>query len=139
MEGAGDPDCRRAFPVDAGAGDRDLRAFFQAVIAARYENPALRRGTVRVLAATRSAVALLREADGQRALLVINAGRQAEAITVELPKPAWGRLHLLELPGWRAPSAAGADEFGPSAPARLSLTLPPQMGLVFVEEVSPPR
>ena len=139
MEGAGDPDCRRAFPVGPAAGDRELRAFVQAVIAARRDNLALRHGTVQVLAATRSAVALLREAEGQRAVVVINAGRQAEAISVELPRPVWGRLRALELPGWRAPSVAGPDGAGPSSPARLTLTLPAQVGLVFVEEVSPPR
>ena len=139
MEGAGDPDCRRAFPADPGAGDRDLRSFVQAVIAARHANVALRRGTVQVLAATRSAVAILREADGERALIVVNAGRQAEAISLDLPKPAWGRLRTLELPGWRAPSSAGSDDAVASAPARLSLTLPAQVALVFVEEVSRPR
>ena len=51
MEGGNDPDCRRAFPADPAAGDTELRSFVAATIAARTANPALRRGTVRVLAA----------------------------------------------------------------------------------------
>ena len=139
MEGAGDPDCRRSFPADPGAGDREVRAFVQALLAARRDNVALRRGTVHVLATTRSAVALLRQAEGRRALVIVNAGRRPETIAVELPRPAWGQLRALDLPGWRAPSSDEPLSTGPASPARLSLTLPPQMGLVLVEEVSPPR
>ncbi|HTC86453.1 MAG TPA: glycoside hydrolase family 13 protein [Candidatus Acidoferrum sp.] len=138
MEGAGDPDCRRAFPVDPKAGDQDMRAFVKAVIAARRENRALRTGTVTVLAATRSAVALLRQADGQRALVVVNAGRQAESIAVELPGPGWGRFRALALPGWRSPSSDDPSSANPGAPARLSLTLPPQVGLVLLEDATSP-
>jgi glycosidase len=122
-----------------GAGDTDLRAFVRTVLGARHERRALRRGTVRTLAATQNAVALLREADGERAIVVVNAGRSVETIAFELPKPAWRGLRALDLPGWLAPALDGSGSVGSSVPERLSFGLPPQVGLVLVDEVSWPR
>jgi cyclomaltodextrinase / maltogenic alpha-amylase / neopullulanase len=139
MEGAGDPDCRRAYPIDPGSGDTDLRSFVRAVVEARRDRLALRRGTVRTLAATRNAVALLREADGQRAIVIANAGRDPETIAFELPQPDWRGLRALDLPGWRAPSLDGSGSAGSSVQESLSFNLPPQVGLVLVDEVSWPR
>jgi neopullulanase len=131
MEGGNDPDCRRAFPVDPAAGDRDLRAFVAAVIAARTRHRALRRGVVRVLAAEGRCLAMLREADGERALVVVNAGTTSESITFELPAPAWRLIVPLDLPGWTAPS------FDPQAAdgrRRFTLALPAQRALVLLED-----
>ncbi len=130
MEGGNDPACRGAFPADPAAGDRDLRAFVQAVLDARRTYPALRRGTVRSIASTASSVALLREADGGRAIVVVNVGRHPEAIDLELPRPSWHRLRVLDLPGWRSPHL-GAEIEGSG---RMTLTLPAQTGLILVAE-----
>ena len=59
--------------------------------AARSER-ALRRGTVRVLAA-RPGLVLLREADGARALVVVNAGRPPSR-RVRAARTAWRRLRI---------------------------------------------
>jgi cyclomaltodextrinase / maltogenic alpha-amylase / neopullulanase len=130
MEGRGDPDCRRGYPVQAEAQDGRLRAFVQAAIALRREHPALRRGTVEVAGAQRRAIAFVREADGQRALVVVNAGRASETISIDLPGPPWRRLRSIALPGWERPALEGPSPRGQS---RLTLTLPPQLGVVFVE------
>jgi cyclomaltodextrinase / maltogenic alpha-amylase / neopullulanase len=131
MEGGNDPDCRRAYPVDPGAGDRGLRAFVAAAIAARHAHAALRRGSVRVLAAEGHCLALLREADGQRALIVVNAGTTSESITFELPAPAWRRIVPLALPGWDAPSL---DPRGAAGRRRFTLALPAQRALILLED-----
>jgi neopullulanase len=130
-EGGNDPDCRRGYPVDPGAGDRDLRAFVAAAIAARHAHQALRRGTVRVLAAEGHCLALLREAGGERALVVLNAGTTSESITFELPAPAWRRIVPLDLPGWDAPSL---DPRGAEGRRRFTLALPAQRALILLED-----
>jgi cyclomaltodextrinase len=131
MEGGNDPDCRRAFPVDPGAGDMELRSFVAATIAARRANVALRRGTVRVLAADGHCLVLLREADEQRALVVVNAGSTSESITFELPNPSWRGISAVELPGWDAPSL---DPHAVEGRRRYSLSLPAKRALILLED-----
>ena len=115
MEGAADPDCRRAYP-DADAIDgiaSDTRGFVQAAIAARRDHIALRRGTVRHVGSTDRAVVLAREADGRRAIVAVNAGDTPAVVQpgenelvglrpLHLPVVAAGRLaeggSAIELP-----------------------------------------
>ncbi len=78
-----DPDCRRTYPAEPDAGDQALRAFTAALGAARHEHVALRRGSVQVAGAMGESVALLREAEGQRALVAVNAGPTAEDVAVD--------------------------------------------------------
>jgi neopullulanase len=120
LEGDHDPDNRRAYPVDPGAGDRDLRAFFQAVLAARREHVALRQGTVRVLSAAGSGVAYLREADGRSAIVAVNAGPGRSKLA--LPRSGDRTYVPLALPGL----ADGSLWSG-------SVDLPPESALVLVE------
>jgi cyclomaltodextrinase len=131
MEGGNDPDCRRAYPVDLAAGDTELRAFVAATIAARRSHPTLRRGTVRTLAAAGRCLVLLREADGERALVVVNAGTTSESITFELPAPSWRRIVPLDLPGWEAPSL---DPRAVEGRRRFTLALPAQRALILLED-----
>ncbi|MHB8459989.1 MAG: glycoside hydrolase family 13 protein [Candidatus Limnocylindrales bacterium] len=109
MEGGNDPFCRGAYPADPFAGDRDVRAFTRAAIGARQEHPSLRRGTVRPLAATDRAVVLLREADGGRAIVAVNAGPEPAELTFDLPDRPWRGSRPVGLPGWesRALEATG--------------------------------
>jgi cyclomaltodextrinase len=81
MEGRGDPDCRRAYPVDIASGDLDLRAFVQGAIALRHRYAALRAGGVRTLAASGSSMAYLRSDDSDVVVIAVNAG----AVGVGLP------------------------------------------------------
>ena len=135
MEGDGDPDCRRAYPAGREGGDRWLRTFVQAILAARHAHVALRRGTVRVLAAEGAAVAFLREAEGRTALVALNAGVEATSLRV----PAGPADRSLVLPGLAIgtlEAAAGLATAPPNGIPGLptwTLRLPPQGALVLVE------
>ncbi len=83
MEGGPDPDCRRGYPVVADEGQLALRAFVRAAIHARRAHVALRRGTVAVAAANGQAIALAREAEGERALVAINSGREPARLELD--------------------------------------------------------
>jgi neopullulanase len=144
MEGDGDPDCRRAYPAGREDGDRWLRTFVQAILAARHAHVALRRGTVRALAAEGAAIAYLREAEGRTALVALNAGGHAVSLRV----PAGPADRSLALPGLAIGTVAAAGEAtaGPAAAGEAmagltgigaastwTLRLPPQGALVLVE------
>jgi glycosidase len=78
-----DPDCRCSYPSEPGAGDQALRGHVAALAAARHEHVALRRGEVRVVGAAGEAVVLERTADGQRALVAVNAGRAVQDVALD--------------------------------------------------------
>jgi cyclomaltodextrinase len=89
IEGAKDPDSRRAFPWDPSRWDTGLRRIVQELIRLRSSSPVLRQGDFRLLAADDAAgwVAFVRTLEGQRAVLVLNAS--VHAAQVQLPsKPA---------------------------------------------------
>ncbi len=86
MAGAGDPDCRRDFPGGFPGDARDAfsdkgrtpdeRATFdnlRRAIALRRAHPALRGATTKVLVADGPRLAYVREGDGERALVAVNA------------------------------------------------------------------
>jgi cyclomaltodextrinase len=112
MEGGPDPDCRRGYPVVADEDGLAMRAFVRAAVHARHDHVALRRGTVAIAAASGQAIALAREADGTRALVAVNSGREPARIAVDpallaglapvaLPEVAGGRVvegGTIELP-----------------------------------------
>ena len=136
MEGDQDPDCRRAYPAERDAGDRWLRTFVQATLAARHAHVALRRGTVRTLGAAGEGVAFLRQAEEQAAVVALNAGAEPVSLPVELPLDLGdGALREVALPGLAAgslvPDHPGA-EGRPDGSARWTLTLPAQGALVLV-------
>jgi neopullulanase len=83
MEGGPDPDCRRGYPEVADEDGLAMRAFVRAAVHARHEHVALRSGTVAIAAASGQAVALAREADGARALVAVNSGREPARLEVD--------------------------------------------------------
>jgi neopullulanase len=83
MEGGPDPDCRGAYPVAPSDDALALRAFVRVVACARRERRALRRGTIAVAAASGQAIAIAREADGERALVAVNSGREPARLVVD--------------------------------------------------------
>jgi neopullulanase len=83
MEGGPDPDCRRGYPAVADEDGLATRALVRAAVHARRDHVALRRGSVAVAAASGQAIALAREADGARALVAINSGREPARLTVD--------------------------------------------------------
>ena len=123
MEGEADPDCRRAYPP-AGAAlpaeASETRAFVRGAIAARRRHVALRLGEARLLDAGARWVALERTAEGQRALVVVNAGD--EPVTAGLAGAAVG-LRSVEVPGL---DGHVADDG--------AVALPPLGGIVLVED-----
>jgi neopullulanase len=83
MAGHHDPDCRRAYPVEPGAGDQALRAYVTALTAARHDHAPLRLGDVRCIGSVGEAVVLERSCDGRRALVAVNAGRTAQDVPLD--------------------------------------------------------
>jgi neopullulanase len=83
MEGGPDPDCRRSYPVVPDEGQLAHRAFVRAVVHARRERRALRRGRARAVAMAGRAIAIARDADGERALVAVNAARGPARLPVE--------------------------------------------------------
>ncbi|MEP6639894.1 MAG: glycoside hydrolase family 13 protein [Chloroflexota bacterium] len=83
MEGGPDPDCRRGYPVTPDEAALAMRSFVRTAIHARRDRVALRRGSVMVAAAQGQAIALAREADGARALVAINSGREPARLEVD--------------------------------------------------------
>jgi len=101
MEGAADPDCRRAFPPRGEALGEDAvatREYVRAVIRARREHVALRRGEVRVVASGPRWVALERRAGDRRAIVAVNAGPDVARVDLA-PIGGADRLKNLALPG----------------------------------------
>ena len=112
MQGGPDPDCRRGFPVAPDEEALEMRAFVRAAVHARREHVALRRGTATVAGADGQAIAIAREAEGRRAVVAVNSGREPTTLVVdaslgvglrpvEVPGVALGRLDpdgLLTLP-----------------------------------------
>ncbi len=112
MEGGPDPDCRRGFPTTPHEAALAMRAFTRAAVHARRDHVALRRGSVTVASADGQAIAIGREAEGRRALVAINSGREPGRLVVDpaviagldavfLPEVAVGRVvdgSTIELP-----------------------------------------
>ncbi|HEV7810092.1 MAG TPA: hypothetical protein VGO64_05810, partial [Candidatus Limnocylindrales bacterium] len=122
MEGGADPDCRAALPATPDEAALAHRSFVRAVARARHDHRALRRGAAHVAATDGSAIAILREADGERALVAVNAGRAAARLVVEDERVGLDTLTPVALPEIAT---------GRLVEAR-TIELPPQSALVLV-------
>jgi neopullulanase len=132
MAGDHDPGCRAAYPTEPRAGDQALRQHVAALAAARHEHVALRRGTVRSAGAAGPAIALLREAEGSRALVAVNAGRQP----IEVPLEGLAELDGSAL-GWRPLDglvSAGARVLTDEGGEGHAVRLPPQGAAILVAD-----
>ena len=125
VEGAMDPDCRRAFPWDRAAWDGGLHEFVRAAIRLRHANPVLRAGAFRTLAADGMALAYARS-DGDELIVVgINAGDVGARLA--LPAEYAARSFVQEtLPGGD-PARTGLTAFD----GALILDLPPRDAVVL--------
>jgi len=112
VEGDTDPDCRRAFPWDEVAWDRDGLAWTRDAYAARHALPALRRGSFRIAGAEGDALAFIRGGDGggDPVLVVVNAGREAATLAVHAPELAGAVLADVPLPDGPGDGATVADD-----------------------------
>jgi neopullulanase len=108
MEGAMDPDCRRAFPTDPAPWEREPYAWLADLIALRHSSRALRDGELSLLRAEGPALAYLRSHGDEAFACVLNAGR--DALAWELALPAGLRVaQTVELRGGRGASSAAID------------------------------
>lgn len=100
MEGDHDPDCRRGFPRDEAAWNRELHAWTRAVLHHRHALKALRRGGFAVAGAGGDAIAFVRSLDGEPPVLVaVNAGDGDAVVAVTDRTLAGRRLRDAPLPG----------------------------------------
>jgi len=129
MEGGLDPDCRRSYPTEPGAGDLELRAFVRSLVAARREHVALRQGEVSIAAAGERAIAIAREAGGFRAIVALNPGPDGERLSVVRPDDE--RLRPIALPGL-APVALEPSPEETAWEGARTILLPPRSAGVFL-------
>jgi cyclomaltodextrinase len=88
MEGAADPDCRRAFPWLQEYWHQPTWDVVRRATALRHSEAALRRGALQPLAARVGCLAFLRrleEASGDALVVAVNASRKTVRMEVELP------------------------------------------------------
>ncbi|MBP1705078.1 MAG: nplT, partial [Chloroflexi bacterium] len=118
MEGRGDPDCRRGYPLRQEDRDETFRAWLRAALATRRAVPALRADGVRVVAAEDGLLVLLRGGDADRragggtAVVAVNAGSVLAEATVALPELAGRVLARAQLPGDGGPDRVAVDGEG---------------------------
>ena len=116
MEGFEDPFNRRTYPW--GHEDQELLAWFKQLGALRKTHPALRRGTIRYVAAEGPLLAFARADDGEEILSVCNAGDGP----VTLP-----------LPGNTASVLVGSPALAPlEEDEGVQITLPPRSGAALL-------
>ena len=116
MEGFEDPFNRRPYPW--GREDGELLEWFKQLGALRKDHPALRRGTIRYVAAEGPLLAFARADDGEELLCVCNAGDAP----VTLP-----------LPGKTASPLAGSPALSPlEEDEGIQITLPPRSGAALL-------
>ena len=116
MEGFEDPFNRRTYPW--GHEDQELLAWFKQLGALRKTHPALRRGTIRYVAADGPLLAFARADDGEEILCVCNAGDGP----VTLP-----------LPGNTASVLVGSPALAPlEEDEGVQITLPPRSGAALL-------
>jgi len=139
LEGANDPDCRRAFPWDESAWDQPILAFVRAALRLRQDVAVLRGGALRVVGTSGDSLAILRSGrwdpvanipeGAPPALVVVNAGEGPVALPVHAPELA-GRRLLSSLATDDA--AGGLGSLIAGADGRLDLVLPARYGAVLL-------
>ncbi|MDQ1300665.1 MAG: cyclomaltodextrinase / maltogenic alpha-amylase / neopullulanase [Chloroflexota bacterium] len=83
MAGGPDPDCRRAFPWDAAAWDRELLATVQRAIALRQARPALRRGQFERFYASDDVCTFGRRLPDDAAVVAFNASHEERSLSID--------------------------------------------------------
>lgn len=125
IEGGKDPDCRRAFPWDEGQWKNDLLIWSKNLIAIRKNQQALRRGDFLPLMAddSKSGFAFARTLDGQKIIILINAGQRENNYTVPVDL-----LHIKEGRIFEHLTAPGESVVENGA---IKISLPPFSGIIM--------
>ena len=126
MEGGKDPDCRRAFPWDEHLWDQDLLSYHKRLIALRTAHRALRDGDYATLLAQDGLVAILRQAETDRAVVLINRDASTRHIELDVTGQLPEGLHLQNQIGSGAAQVSGGRLTG--------LVLAPFSEAVFVAD-----
>jgi cyclomaltodextrinase / maltogenic alpha-amylase / neopullulanase len=105
MAGRHDPDCRRAFPWEESAWNRDLREYYKGCIALRKAHPSLRRGGFRLLHSGEDVYAFERSFEGESLAVALNLARQPR----DIPPSIAGSGKYREIWSENVPRAAGAS------------------------------
>ncbi len=96
LEGGKDPDCRRAFPWDEAAWNRELRGYIQSWIAIRKNRPVLRRGSFLEIHrdAKRGVYAYARKLGQENLLVALNASGSRRSYRLNVEQLSWrdGRI-----------------------------------------------
>ncbi|MBI4677078.1 MAG: alpha-glucosidase C-terminal domain-containing protein [Elusimicrobia bacterium] len=89
LPGEKDPDCRRCFPWDPDAQDRNLREHYRKLIRIRRSRPGLRRGSFEVLLADerKGVYAFMRRYKKDASLVVLHRGDGEAEVSLDLPAP----------------------------------------------------
>jgi glycosidase len=92
LEGGKDPDCRKAFPWDENAWDRDLRSFLKQLINLRRRKSVLRRGAYQdvFVDGKRAVLAFARVLGEESLLTVLNASDTRRTLTIPVAELHWG-------------------------------------------------
>ncbi len=154
LEGAVDPDSRRAFPWDEAAWDVGTLQFVRAALHLRHAEPMLRGGGLRIAGTSGDSLAILRSGrwdesskipdDARPALVLVNAGEGAAALTVDAVELAGRRLVTALATREPADDLGGAAPGGPpvggptllgpmvGTDGRLELIMPARYGAVLL-------
>ena len=124
MEGSMDPDCRRAFPADAGEWQREPYQWLSDLIAIRRSSRAFRDAKLSLLGTAGAAVAYLRRDGADAFAVVVNAADDDLTWDVALPMAVTG-AELLPLRG-----GAHATHAADIVDGKLRLGLPGRDGVV---------
>jgi glycosidase len=125
MEGAMDPDCRRAFPIDPAEWLREPHAWTAGLVGLRHSSRALRDGDLSLLRAAGPALAYLRRHEDEAFACVLNAGDEPLAWDVPVPEP----IVATDLVSPRAEPLSSAEVTARGAALRVAL--PARDGAVF--------
>ncbi|TJY41516.1 alpha-glycosidase [Cohnella pontilimi] len=87
LDGGQDPGCRKCMEWDEERQDRELFKFFAELVRLRRGHRALRDGSLEIVHAEpgRATLAYTREADGERFLVALNAGKRKASLSVNAP------------------------------------------------------
>jgi cyclomaltodextrinase len=138
LEGANDPDSRRAFPWDESTWDQGTLAFVRAAYRLRHAEPILRGGGLRIVGTSGDSLAILRSgrwdelsdlpAGARPALVVVNAGEGPVALSIEAVELAGFQLVTALATREPADGLGGAMVGGDG---RLAMVVPARYGAVL--------
>jgi cyclomaltodextrinase len=122
LAGGNDPDCRGAFPWDEARWDAALLRFTRDIARLRSHEAVLRRGSLAILGAARSAVVFERRLREHQMIVAVNSGEVTETIVIQ---PS-GRTDATPVTRFATGAVAVSSGLG----GGLSVMIPPRSGAI---------